>query len=587
MIYVICALAQTLGDSGEPRARQLELVTGGHPPEVAGSEPYLLRTGVTPSASWRLHVRLISSGALKDAAGASMICRVPGQRERHRHLYSDENGVIGLPLNEVPDCYLVWHRYGARLTIGPTRVHPRGDAVVDLPPAGAIIVEYPGVEGEATVQVVPGAEVSGAGDEMLTFRGNSGRALCDGIPASWGLVKVRVVVGENLLGEADSRVEEGHDVEVVVKPIANGSIRGVVVDENGRAIEGVFVVAVPEDGYLAPTRQRMSETGPDGSFLLAAVAPVKMRVSCTKRGFAGTTIALDCGSDSELNLGQIVLTLGGRISGKVVPPLGVALEELQSRYPRLIVGCAPVSGVADIVSRSERLTARASTRPARDGSFVMSGLAPNTYSVFVAEEGIGGAWSGTIVHLGKEDVSGLALEIAKRRVWHCDILGGEGLPGFDEVRAVGHLGSWFSTSKVAGGREAELLVCDGPFLVAVRIGTAVRWVHLSSGMTERESINIPSGSMTVEGLDLSSAGDLAMSGVFLTYCEGQMRREYLPLRMFCSTLTRDDSAGLNVPFLLPGRYQLEIVAPNWGRRRLSFDLMPGERASRIWSAQLR
>jgi hypothetical protein len=223
------------------------------------------------------------------------------------------------------------------------------------------------------------------------------------------------------------------------------------------------------------------------------------------------------------------------------------------------------------------------------GGFELHGLGPTSCLVFAAEEGMGGPWIGVVVPPGTADVHDLVVVLPRRRIWRCTLAAGDppAWPPVTEVFAASATASWFARAPVAQGGVAELAVGDGPFLVGMRAGYHVRWIHRASGLSDHESLVCPTGSLRIEGLDPSTAGEAVMTWIEATCLEGQLDAEFLPLTMPCGTLSLDATGAITVPYLLPGRYRITIRAPNWGRREWSLDLQPGEAAVRHWVVEAR
>jgi hypothetical protein len=562
-----------------------------------GDLPSAQRGSAVPTIAWQLRAVLTNPPAVRGAAGARLLYRVPGVGERHKQAEADANGAFALPLAEVPAEFAIWHRHGVRRQVqraAGEAPHPTAGAaeqVVELAPAGALLVSCPEVDAPFVVRLAPLAGVADATlPSFLDTQGRQGAAICEGVPAAWGDVTIEVLVDQNLVAVGRSVVVAGADTTVTLRALSTCSVRGQVTDAQGASLRGAIVSTRPADEFRDRERSRIAESDKDGRFVLPSMAPVPMRLAVSMRGFVTHRALLDCTPGIDIDLGTIVLSRGRSLRGQVRHPDAKAPGDLRTMFPKLKVACVSLAGGSELLRQSTQLVARAGADIDADGRFEFTGLSPGQYQVAAAETGVTGVWSGTVVRITDSDLADIVLEVPRRRIWQCEIAIAPGqTPGhaLAEVYATSSSGSWFAKADVDGAGRAELQVGPGPFLVGVRIGLAVRWLRPSTGDQSPERVELPAGSLTVEGLDLRNAGDLQYAGATLVYLEGQLPPEFLPLSMYSGPLAVDATGNLVVPNLPAGRFRLELLAPNWGRRSMLFDLQKDEVTSRYWVPQAR
>jgi hypothetical protein len=377
----------------------------------------------------------------------------------------------------------------------------------------------------------------------------------------------------------------GRDVSVVIGGVPPCEVRGSVVDETSSPIVDALVTLNPVDGVRMSDRSPEVTTGDDGCFVLRAVESTKFHMLIAKTEHGATRRAVDCSRGGDVDLGQIVLPTAPSIRGRVSHPDASAFGGIRHMFPKLQVGVAPLDVPNAATTLAHAVTGYWGKQVDADGGFELRGISEGTYLLFAAEAGMSGPWTGTVAQVRGQNLSGIDLDLPRRRPWRCDlqVVAGLTMPeASSEVLAIAVLSDWFARGPVDASGEAELLVGAGPFLVGVRLGNAIRWIARSDGQQTSERIEMPDGSLTIEGLDIGQAGDLVMSEVRLTYVAGQLPAEHLPLRVPCGPLGVNAIGQVLVEHLPPGEYRIDILAPNWGRRELDFRIVSGEKAVRAW-----
>lgn len=223
----------------------------GHPPAEVGSAVEAVlgdmgsprRDAVAQTSAWRLRAVLTNPPAVRAAAGARLLYRVPGVGERHKQAEADANGAFALPLSEVPVEFAIWHRHGVRQQVqraageAPYLTAGAAEQVVELAAAGALLVSCPGVDAPFVVRLAPLAGVADATlPSFLDTQGRQGAAICEGVPAAWGEVTIEVLVDQNLVAVGRSVVVAGADTSVTLRALSTCSVRGQVTDADRKSV---------------------------------------------------------------------------------------------------------------------------------------------------------------------------------------------------------------------------------------------------------------------------------------------------------------------------------------------------------------
>ncbi|SIO58624.1 Carboxypeptidase regulatory-like domain-containing protein [Singulisphaera sp. GP187] len=190
------------------------------------------------------------------------------------------------------------------------------------------------------------------------------------------------------LAPAFPPVESGGDLQVTVELKRGVTIRGRVVDEEGKPIEGVRVVPQidnpkPNWAGFVYLDTLQAETDRDGKFTLEGM-PENVRCDVVAEGRSAARQRPLSPSDESKN--EVVLLGGGAIRGRVVDPLGNPVKNfrVQVGIPKNAKPGDPVGGYFAGYGG----TGLAFTR--NDGEFTISGLtAGNIHRLTVIAENFG------------------------------------------------------------------------------------------------------------------------------------------------------------------------------------------------------
>ncbi len=243
------------------------------------------------------------------------------------------------------------------------RVHGR---IVLSPKALVLLNDVPGSDIRATPRErSSGWRSGGAGDRhaqvdrSLSFELN---ALAG--DAYWIHAELKDATRSDI---PDLRVPPGRTTETEIEVSLGTSIHGRVVDEKGAPLAEVNVTA-SVGGSIGSWSRGKPATAEDGSFLLDGIQPGKTTLEAYRDPFAtakidlGTLVEGDQREDVE-----IVLSVGGRVTGKVVWPDGRPAADA-----RIEVALDPASGREDGFFRSS--SSKSSCVAGPDGSFAIGDL---------------------------------------------------------------------------------------------------------------------------------------------------------------------------------------------------------------------
>ncbi len=168
------------------------------------------------------------------------------------------------------------------------------------------------------------------------------------------------------------RADERHDLGAIVLG-AGGSVRGVVVDAEGRPVERAAIFFRAEDGRLdASVTDTLS--GPDGSFTRDGLSPGRYRVQAKALGYGvgGDSAAVIEGRTSSV---RIVLPSGASLRVAVIDADGRPVAGA-----RIEVRDAAGEMVSDLVGPSDLVSGFRMGDPA-PGVVLVTGLAPGRHAV--------------------------------------------------------------------------------------------------------------------------------------------------------------------------------------------------------------
>jgi Carboxypeptidase regulatory-like domain len=231
------------------------------------------------------------------------------------------------------------------------------------------------------------------------------------------------------------------------------AIRGRVRDREGAGIEGATVRALGRDVPVESVPE--AESGPEGRFDLGGLRPGRYRVSASAPGRAGTSVPAEAGGEPI----EIVMDLGGAIAGRVVDADDAPAEGAE----------VFAEDRGDAAGPSSYAQGRADEG---GGRFLLSDVAPGTYTLEVRAEGQGVAGlSGVRVAAGRPTDVG-TLTLGRGGVFRGVVVDGEGrgIPGAtvnaerDAMNQTGSFGTQTGSSGAFEIRGAPI----GPCYVTAR-----------------------------------------------------------------------------------------------------------------------
>ncbi len=192
------------------------------------------------------------------------------------------------------------------------------DIVIQLEQGNAVS----GVVVDGRGQPVVGAEVTAKDyaqgvKELRAVTGGDGRFTVEGIQAN-DVVELDVA-HDSFSTYTSEKIKVGSaDLKIVLKE--HGSLRGTVITSEGKVVES-FSVQAQNPATKDPRKQPKSQTftPPDGSFEYKGVPGGVYTVYVRAPQYSAATLAdVKVEEGESVDLGQIILEVGGKVNGKVV-----------------------------------------------------------------------------------------------------------------------------------------------------------------------------------------------------------------------------------------------------------------------------
>lgn len=188
---------------------------------------------------------------------------------------------------------------------------------------------------------------------------------------------------------------EAEAVEMVLRPL--GTLRGRVVDEQGRAVAGAGVLARPSSDLPRRSGEKPTPTAADGSFTLAAVEPGAAAIEATAPGFQPAILdPVEVPAGGEVSGLELVLEPAATVAGVVRTEDGepVPRATVLSGEPNPTI--FPFQGV--------RRSRHSFAQTAADGTFSLDGLRPGAQRLVARHPGLGEAVRDVDLALGRNRV---------------------------------------------------------------------------------------------------------------------------------------------------------------------------------------
>jgi hypothetical protein len=217
--------------------------------------------------------------------------------------------------------------------------------------------------------------------ELHATTGGDGHFVVEGILAN-DQVELEVR-HDNFALYSDSKARVGtKDMNIVMKE--HGRIQGNVVTSDGKSVES-FTVQAQNPNTKDPRKQPKSQTftNADGGFEYKGVPGGNYTLYIRAPQFSATTVPnVKVVEGETLELGQIVLQSGGRVTGKVIdsaskrPVEGARVQITQGSSRFVSGGAAPAGGLSPNPVQST----------AADGSFAFAGLKGGALSLRILHD---------------------------------------------------------------------------------------------------------------------------------------------------------------------------------------------------------
>ncbi len=375
--------------------------------------------------------------------------------------------------------------------------------------ARADLLLFPGASIVGSVRGPSGEPVAGARIVVEALTGYSGMGMRTGLEASDasgrfeilglapGTYRLSVRHPDLALGwTGPLSVERGGETAAEVTLDRPRPIVGHVVDPSGRPLPARVSVA-ETDGQAVPTtvaQTLATEAAPDGTFRLPSVPTGAHVLQVSAPGFAIRRVEVEISPAARVgDAGEIVLETGLQISGRVLDRARQPVAGAQvTTYMRLAGGDRPPE------SRTEA-----------DGTFVVGGLKPGTYEVFVRAPGYGpgrarpqaGGEPVEIVLQAAGSVTGSVVDEGGRPV---DAFRVSVTPVSSEMDE----GPGFPASDTVGGGDGRFTLADvAPGTYTLEVAAPDRAPALVSG------VKVASGTPTDVGIVKVAAGGIVRGTV--------------------------------------------------------------------------
>ena len=281
---------------------------------------------------------------------------------------TDEQGAFAFDtLEEGTFLLLCWH--DDYQTLRRQDVRPSGDEIVLKLSAGGRVRGRVGEHG--TGKAIAGARITAqdvADVHKDAISGDDGTYVLSGLQTGTRPVSVSVFADGYSRLRRDVRPQEGREVEENFDLQQTGSVTGIVVNTNGDAVRGARVM-VKKSQPNTNVEQTIGNdlTDAEGRFSLPAVESgddLWLRVKKSEY-LEATTERFSVTSGQPIEVAQIVLQLGGSVSGKVVGADGKGIPGCQVTVSR--------EGETEI-----QRSGNPSSHTNAQGEFVIQGLASGT-----------------------------------------------------------------------------------------------------------------------------------------------------------------------------------------------------------------
>jgi len=163
-------------------------------------------------------------------------------------------------------------------------------------------------------------------------------SLC-AVPAQAQAPQVPPAAGTEHSQSATAPNEPSYTSAQLPDPPVPGSIHGTIVDPNGTAVAGARVKLARQDQSLNPETQ----TGDDGQYSFANIAPGPFQLSIAAEGFATRTASGVLHSGETIAFSQITLSLTTEVTEVRVEftPVELAQEQIRDEEKQRVLGFIP------------------------------------------------------------------------------------------------------------------------------------------------------------------------------------------------------------------------------------------------------
>lgn len=444
-----------------------ELVDGGKPERANGCQIQLRCFPSTPGEAW--------SGE-EPAGRLSITC-----------------DAVGCASAELPaDTAHVWwraHHEGGFAASGVWDIGQHDAVTVQLRACASIRAVVRGRLPTSAAVLVAALDGEGRLREPLV----GGAAVVQRVPVAWSPVAVSLRCSDGGVYRAAAPValSRGTIAEVVIDIAAHmGSVRGVLVGDDGSPIEGASVLVYEKEGGLV-FDQAEHQTNAVGAFSFEGLPNGVLSVSIAPAGYARRELEADLTRQPSVDLGQVVATRGHSVLGEA---------KLGSVPSPLYGGALPVAGFGDWgMNRFPCSGPRASIDD--DGSFRIDNLAPGSYLVWCAD-GLtprSASWSGKLVTVVDRDVVVQGLAVSGQEHWTGAIRTSDraAWPPGSRCLAMGLAEPWWSSSPLQEDGRTELHLGRGDWVLGYSAEGCWRWIRRMSADERPNDVRAPDGRVTL------------------------------------------------------------------------------------------